>query len=310
MVEDPFAQLYLTVKSVFSSWWSAKARTYRQIMGISDDWGTAVTVQSMVYGNLSQHSGTGVIFTHNPRWSEDTLRLWGDFTLGNQGEDVVSGLVTTMPITRIQQETEKRQTETTLETHYPEIYLALKAWAGDLIYNRGWSPQEMEFTFEGPSVGNLFLLQTRDMAIRERKKFLAFDIQANEPDRFLAYGIGVSGGAMSGRVVFSLPEIDQWRVREPDTDLILVRGDTVPDDIKEIYASDGLLTAKGGVTSHAAVVAHRLGKTCVVGCGNLSVDEKKKICSFKQVILMPGDYISIDGHGGNVYQGVMKTKEA
>jgi len=115
---------------------------------------------------------------------------------------------------------------------------------------------------------------------------------------------------MSGRIVFSLQEIDKWRTEEPDTSLILVRGDTVPDDIREIYAADGLLTARGGVTSHAAVVAHRLGKTCVVGCGNLICNEAAKNCTFDQVLFKSGDHLSIDGREGSVYRGLMRINPA
>jgi pyruvate,orthophosphate dikinase len=309
IMEDPFEQLYLTIKKVFNSWESSKAIAYRKIMGISDDWGTAVTVQAMIFGNISPQSGTGVIFTHNPRWSGDILQLWGDFSLENQGEDVVAGLVKTLPISITQQDIEMRDTDITLETHFPSIYRALKEWANKLIYEKGWSPQEMEFTFESPSSKDLYLLQTRDMAMRERKEVLAFDLEGTTNDNILGHGIGVSGGAMSGRVVFSLDEIDKWRTLEPETFLILVRGDTVPDDIREIYAADGLLTARGGVTSHAAVVAHRLGKTCVVGCGNLICNEKEKSCAFNQVHFKTGDHISIDGREGSVYQGLMKVKE-
>ena len=137
-------------------------------MGISDDWGTAVTVQEMVYGNMSRRSGSGVIFTHNPRWSGDTLKLWGDFTIGNQGEDVVSGLVNTNPISIFQQDIEMRETDVTLETHFPDIYKPLKKWAHDLSENKGWRHQEMECTFESPEVDDLHWLQTRDMNFRER----------------------------------------------------------------------------------------------------------------------------------------------
>ncbi len=310
IIEDPFEQLLFTIKKVFSSWESSKAKTYRKIIGISDDWGTAVTVQEMVFGNISQQSGTGALFTHNPRWSGDILKLWGDFTLGNQGEDVVSGLVKTLPVSIMQRDIEKRHTDITLETHFPEIYNALNDLASELIYERGWSPQEMEFTFEGPRKEDLFLLQTRDMAMRERKEVLTFALEDITSDKFLAHGIGVSGGAMSGRIVFSLEEITEWRVREPDTHLILVRADTVPDDIREIYAADGLLTALGGVTSHAAVVAHRLEKTCVVGCGNMICNETEKNCLFNETRFNSGDYISIDGREGSVYQGLIKVKEA
>ena len=309
VIEDPFEQLNLTIQRVFESWNSPIAQTYRKIVGISDDWGTAVTVQEMVYGNKSQQSGSGVIFTHNPRWSEDKIRLWGDFTIENQGEDVVAGLVNTLPISVIQQDYEMRETDITLETHYPDIYEALQAIAEDLISNKGWSPQEMEFTFEGPAKEDLYLLQTRDMSMRQRKKVMAFDLPTRNHEAYLGHGIGVSGGAMSGRVVFSLEEIDQWRRLEPETSLILLRSDTVPDDIREIYAADGLLTARGGLTSHAAVMAHRLGKTCVVGCANMFCDEIQGRCFISQVHLTSGDYLSIDGQQGSVYQGKLKVKE-
>ena len=279
-------------------------------MGISDDWGTAVTAQKMVFGNRSRSSGTGVFFTHNPRWSGDILKLWGDFTIGNQGEDVVSGLVTTLPISLFQQECEMRETDITLETHFPEIYTRLKEWANTLIYRHGWSPQEMEFTFEGPTAEDLYLLQTRDMAIRERKKVFTFDPEEIDPARQLGHGIGVAGGAMTGRLVFTLDEIDRWRREEPETHLILGRNDTVPDDIKEIYAADGLLTARGGVTSHAAVVAHRLEKTCVVGCTTLVCDEQRRECRFERMTLNSGDFISIDGQAGIVYQGRLQAHAA
>ena len=309
VVETPYEQLYLAIKSVLDSWESARAQTYRKIIGISDDWGTAVTVQEMVYGNRSRQSGTGVVFTHNPRWSGDTLKLWGDFTVGNQGEDVVSGLVKTMPVSILQQEIEMRETDVTLETHFPEIYDTLKIWAHDLIDEKGWSPQEIEFTFESPSKEDLYLLQTRDMVIREKKKALTFDFEEDPQANYLGHGIGVSGGAMSGRLVFTLEEIEDWRLMEPGTSLILARNDTVPDDIREIHAADGLLTARGGLTSHAAVVAHRLGKTCVAGCTNLDCNESEKYFLFNQQRLNSGDYISIDGQEGSVYQGFIKVKE-
>ena len=308
--EDPFEQLVLTTMRVLQSWESTKAKTYRKIMGISDDWGTAVTIQQMVFGNASQSAGSGVIFTHNPRWSGDTLRLWGDFTIGNQGEDVVSGLVTTLPISVIQQETEMRDTDITLETHFPDIFIALEGFARELVFNRGWSPQELEFTFESNRREDLYLLQSRDMAIRERKKSMTFDHRELSDRKPIGHGIGVSGGAMSGRLVFTLDEIDYWRKLEPQTSLVLARSDTVPDDIREIHAADGLLTSRGGLTSHAAVVAHRLGRTGVVGCGELFCDEKKKIYHINNIVLSSGDYISINGQEGSVYQGLIKVKEA
>ncbi|MBW1849824.1 MAG: pyruvate, phosphate dikinase [Deltaproteobacteria bacterium] len=307
--ESPVEQLHVAIGKVFDSWYSHKAKTYRKIMGISDDWGTAITVQSMVFGNFSPSSGSGVFFTHNPRWSGDKILLWGDFSSGNQGEDVVSGLVNTRPISTNQAEIENRPCDKTLEVMFPEIYRAMREWAKKLIYGKGWSPQEMEFTFEGPNTEDLYFLQTRDMVIRERRKAYSFNFTEGVPVKILEHGIGVSGGAMAGRVVFSLEEIRHWRKVEPETSLIIVRGDTVPDDIKEIYEADGLLTARGGSTSHAAIVAHRLGKTCVVGCLKLVCMEKKSMCSFDHHVIKSGNWISIDGLEGSVYLGRMEIRE-
>ncbi|MEE4354343.1 MAG: PEP/pyruvate-binding domain-containing protein [Desulfatiglans sp.] len=307
--ESPFEQLYVTIKKVFDSWNTTKARTYRNIIGISNDWGTAVTVQQMVFGNLTGQSGSGVVFTHSPRWSGDMINLWGDFTLANQGEDVVSGLVKTLPISVKQAEEENRDSSLTLETDFPEIYDTVRELAKNLIYGEKWGPQEMEFTFESPAKKDLYFLQTRDMTIREIKKVLSFVTTPETESRLLGHGIGVSGGAMTGRVVFNSKEISKWRQAEPETSLILVRGDTVPDDIKEIYEADGLLTARGGSTSHAAIVAHRLGKTCVVGCAGLICMEKESSCSLDHIRLKAGNWLSIDGREGSIYSGVMKIKE-
>jgi pyruvate,orthophosphate dikinase len=306
--DDPMIQLYKTIYSVLNSWESSRAKSYRQIMGISDDWGTAVTVQAMVYGNLSDQAGTGVIFTHNPRWSGDSVSLWGDFTTENQGEDVVSGLVNTLPISIKQQEIEMRDTDITLETHFPDIYRKMQEMAQILTIEKGWGPQEIEFTFEGSTAEHVYLLQARNMAIREHLQVLMFDPDEKARRNYLGHGIGVSGGAMSGRLVFTVEDVEHWREKEPQTTLILVRGDTVPDDINEIYAADGLLTARGGVTSHASVVAHRLGKTCVVGCDNMFCDEIRRTVQFGERKLRAGDHISIDGREGSVYQGDIKVQ--
>ncbi|MBU0996070.1 MAG: pyruvate, phosphate dikinase [Proteobacteria bacterium] len=315
IVEKPFDQIYMIIKKVLNSWDSPKAKVYRKIMGISDDWGTAVTVQAMVYGNLSRRSGSGVFFTHSPR-SGDILRLWGDFSLQNQGEDVVSGLVQTLPISLMQKEIENRDTDITLETHFPEIFNALKDWSNELVFRRGWGPQEMEFTFEDAFRKDLYLLQTRDMSLIKGDKVKKFDFDSMSQgsagvliNTLLGHGIGISGGAMSGRVVFTLAEIESWRKKEPDTHLILVRNDTVPDDIQEIYASDGLLTSRGGVTSHASIVATRLQKTCVVGCTNFVCNESDETCLFGDVEIRTGGFISIDGQEGSIYLGKMKIKD-
>lgn len=307
--DDPFEQLKICIQNVLDSWDLPKAREYRLIMGISHDWGTAVTVQGMVFGNLSSHSGSGVIFTHNPKLPGDTLKLWGDFTIGNQGEDVAAGLVNTLPISQDQLLIEQRNTDISLETHFPEIFKQLKQYADELIRTRSWSPQEIEFTFESPDPVDLYILQTRDMVLSLGRQIPAFEIDDPEfAKSYLAHGIGVSGGAMSGRIVFTLEDIAAWRKAEPETLLILLRNDTVPDDIKEIHATDGLLTARGGITSHASVVAHRLDKTCVVGCSDLYCDEKNKTCTFGSLTFHQGDYLSINGQEGSIYKGFFTIK--
>ncbi len=307
--ESPAEQLYIAIQRVLHSWNSSKAQTYRKIMGISDDWGTAVTVQSMVFGNLSRQSGAGVLFTHSPKFSPELLRPWGDYTIGNQGEDVVSGLVTTYPVSVYQAKMENRPVELALESKFPEIYQALREIAKMLIYEKHWGPQDIEFTFEGPRRKDLYLLQTRNMEMREGKTFPSFESTSEMSQRFLGHGIGVSGGALSGRVVFSLEDITYWKAAEPGSSLILVRGDTVPDDIKEISAADGLLTARGGATSHAAIVATRLDKTCVVGCRDLVCMEKEKKCILHHHVINAGEFISIDGAEGSIYIGEMKLSE-
>jgi pyruvate,orthophosphate dikinase len=305
--ESPKEQLYLAIQRVLNSWDSDKARVYRKIIGISDDWGTAVTVQKMVFGNISDQSGSGVLFTHSPKFTQDVIRPWGDYTIGNQGEDVVSGLVSTHPISNYQAKYEQRPFEYSLENRFPDIYHALRKYVKVMIYDHQWAPQDIEFTFEGPDRKDLYLLQTRNMEMKERTGELVFVNADLLKEKMLGHGIGVSGGALSGRVVFNLEEIYRWRKAEPETALILIRNDTVPDDIKEIFAADGLLTARGGATSHASIVATRLEKTCVVGCLDLICMEKDKKFMLNNQIVSAGDFISIDGSEGSVYHGKIET---
>jgi pyruvate,orthophosphate dikinase len=263
----------------------------------------------MVYGNLDTNSGTGVLFTRNPQLSGDRVVLWGDFAIGAQGEDIVSGLIKTLPISNVQRPLEERTSEISFEDSFPELYSALLKIIEDLIYKEGWGAQEIEFTFEGKNKENLYILQARDMAITKRESFNAFKPSAELSSNYLSRGIGVGGSAMSGRVVFDLDEIKELREKDPDTPLILVRSDTVPDDIRHISAADGLLTARGGSTSHAAIIANRLGKTCVVGCNKLTVWEHEKRCKLNKRIVKVGDFLSIDGRNGSVYLGKQKVKE-
>ena len=311
IVDDPWEQLLISIELVISSWNSEKARAYRQIMGVSDYWGTAVCVQAMTFGNLSLSSGTGVVFTAPPFGKLSRVALWGDYTPGNQGEDIVSGLVTTYPISIEQKKREGREEEPSLEEQFPEIYHALFEIAQDLIYDKKWSHQEIEFTFEGPGRKGLFILQSRDMVTKEERPTIKVFVPGPELEKsFVGRGIGVSGGALSGRVVFTLEDIEQFRKEDPDAPLILLRFDTVPDDIKEISAADGLLTARGGQTSHAAIVASRLGKTCVVGYENLIIYEDRGYARLDNHIVRRGDWLSIDGVTGRIYLGRHEVREA
>ncbi len=307
--EDPFEQLLKAIKLVLDSWDSDKAKDYREIMDISDYWGTAVIVQTMAFGNLSTSSGTGVLFTANPHKKLDRVALWGDYTPGNQGEDIVSGLVSTYPISVEQSEALGLDPAESLEKTFPNIYNALLKNARILIYDKKWTPQEIEFTFEGPEEKDLFILQSRDMTTKKASKIQAFLPTKELEKSYLAHGIGVSGGALSGRAVFTLDQIKYYRKKEPATKLIFIRSDTVPEDIREISMADGLLTAKGGQTSHAAIVAFRLDKTCVVGCKQMIVYESKEYALINNHKIVPGTFISIDGRSGAIYKGKHKVEE-
>ena len=215
----------------------------------------------------------------------------------------------THPISTFQAEIEDRPAESALENMFPDIYTSMKDIAKILVYENQWAPQDIEFTFEGPEKKDLRILQTRDMEMRARKSVPSFESASEISDKFLGHGIGVSGGALSGRAVFDLDDINMWKDREPDTPLVLIRGDTVPDDIKEISAADGLLTALGGATSHAAIVANRLDKTCVVGCRDLVCMEKEKKFILKDKTVEAGDFISINGLEGSIFLGKMKIND-
>lgn len=303
--DDPWEQLLAAINQVMDSWNLPKAKEYRRIMNISDDWGTAVVLQRMVYGNLHRKSGSGVFFTAHPHRKLDRVVLWGDYAPGDQGEDIVSGLVSTDAISLEQCRYDQRDPEMCLELRFPQIYDALRQAAWKLIMEQGWNHQEMEFTFDGPQADNLFLLQTRDMITAKGKNAIRtvfFDTPELRSHR-LTQGIGASGGVLCGLAVFNMEEILRMRREDPDASLILIRYDTVPEDIREISQADGLLTARGGQTSHAAIVAARLEKTCVVGCELLTVQESSSRCEIDGEIICYGDAISIDGNRGLLYKG-------
>lgn len=308
--DDPWLQLIGAIEMVLDSWNTVKTKDYRQLMDVSDSWGTAVIVQAMVFGNLGPESGSGVLFTAHPYRKVRRVALWGDYASGDQGEDIVSGLVTTYPISVEQAEIDGRSKEFALENRFPQVYKGLRDIARDLVYEKQWNPQDIEFTFEGPEVSDLYILQTRDMiTIKKKENFHVFEESAALTKALFGKGIGVSGSAMSGRAVFTTENIKKLRQEDPTTPLILIRQDTVPEDIKEISQADGLLTARGGQTSHASIVALRLEKTCVVGCKNLKVYETEERCEVNKQIIRFGDEISIDGRKGLFLKGSHPTKQ-
>jgi pyruvate,orthophosphate dikinase len=237
-----------------------------------------------------------------PRRS-DEIELYGDFVVQGQGDDVVSGLVETFPITEVQRRSHPEPATHSLERDFPGIYRKLAGIARSLVVERGFADQEIEFTFESERPDDLFILQTRDAILSQTRTTTTFEPGRKLEDSRVAIGVGVSGGALSGRVGHDASDIQDLKQRFPGDPLILLRPDTVPDDIALVLQADGVLTAIGGATSHAAVVARRLGKTCVVGCRSLEVHERDGYSTVGDRRLGAGDLISINGMDGCVYFG-------
>lgn len=303
--EDPWLQLIEAIQLVLDSWDTQKAMEYRKIMDVSESWGTAVIVQAMVFGNRNANAGSGVVFTAHPYRKVQRVALWGDYAYGDQGEDIVSGLVSSHAISLEQAKLDGRAEEDTLERRFPKIYEQLLLISRELVYEKRWNPQEIEFTFESPELESLYILQTRDMITIKKKEHLNVFVESNIlEEAHLGKGVGVCGSALSGRAVFSEDNIRALRQSDPATPLILIRQDTVPEDINVVCQADGLLTSRGGQTSHASVVAVRLDKTCVVGCRSLKVYETEQFCDIAGWRIEFGDPISIDGRNGQVLKGV------
>ena len=306
---DPQKQLQDAIMLVFASWDSQQAKIYRHQMHVSDEWGTAVIVQAMVFGNLNENSGSGVIFTREPRGSSQNVALYGDFIFGVQGDDIVSGLVETYPISEKQRVSEMRESMISLQKRFPEIYAELVRVSEFLVYEKRFNHQEIEFTFESSSPKGLYILQTRDMVQRGAGKVLSFRDSPELARSLLGIGIGVSGGALTGRVVYSEEEIAKYRKENTKEPLILIRPDTVPDDVGIILKVEGILTARGGGTSHAAVTIPQLNKVGVVGFSKLHVYENEAFSQCENQIIRGGDFISIDGWTGTVYFGKHDIEE-
>lgn len=302
IVENPFAQLKQAINNIFDSWSAERAVAYRKHLQIADEWGTAVLVQKMVMGNRSSRSGSGVVFTHNPKLKKPGINLYGDFTLCSQGEDIVAGLVYPLPISESQREDDYPDCEMSLETAFPRIYQRLREIAVELIEKHSYNNQEIEFTFESENPEDLYVLQIREQNIIHKEKVAVFSAPAGEM-RLIGKGIGAGGGCMSGIVAFDMEDLTGNQKEHPGARHILIRPDTVPDDIQMIFMCDGLVTSRGGVTSHAAVAAEKLGKVCVVNCKELVVDERKKQCVINGYTVKKGDTLSIDGKLGHIFAG-------
>ena len=318
--QDPKAQLLEAVKAVFRSWDNPRANVYRRMHEIPYDWGTAVNVQAMVFGNSGDNSGTGVAFTRNPATGEKAL--FGEYLINAQGEDVVAGVRTPSPISKLHEE-------------MPEVYEQFATIANKLEQHYK-DMQDMEFTIEN---GKLYMLQTRngkrtaaaalkvavdlvdEGMIDEREAVCRvdpkqldsllhpqFDPQALEQAQPIGKGLAASPGAACGRVVFTADEAKQWHERGEQ--VILVRLETSPEDIEGMQVAQGILTVRGGMTSHAAVVARGMGTCCVSGCGDITVDYAKKQFTLAGKEYREGDWISLDGSTGNIYGEAIPTVPA
>ena len=317
---DPTEQLMGAIKAVFRSWDNPRANVYRRDNDIPYSWGTAVNVMPMVFGNLNDNSGTGVAFTRDPATGEK--KLMGEFLTNAQGEDVVAGVRTPMPITQMAEK-------------FPEAYADFVRVC-DLLEKHYRDMQDMEFTVEN---GKLYMLQCRngkrtaqaalkiacdlvDEGMRTEEEAVAmidprnldtllhpqFDAAALKKAEAIGKGLGASPGAACGKVVFTAEDAEEWNARGEK--VVLVRLETSPEDITGMKSSQGILTVRGGMTSHAAVVARGMGKCCVSGCGDIAMDEENKKFVLAGKTYHEGDYISIDGSTGNIYDGVIPTVDA
>ncbi|MHB8110982.1 MAG: pyruvate, phosphate dikinase [Syntrophorhabdaceae bacterium] len=329
--ENPVEQLWGAIGAVFKSWNTDRAIAYRQLNDISADWGTAVNVQSMVFGNMGEDCGTGVAFTRNPSTGED--EFYGEYLVNAQGEDVVAGIRTPLPINK-KQKTDK--SVKSLEELWPDIYKQVIK-IRDTLEKNYRDMQDVEFTIQNKK---LWMLQTRT---GKRTAFAAFKIAVDmvkeklitkeealmrvEPEQLnqllrpifdpkekekalkagnlVAKGLNAGPGAAAGKIVFNAQDAETWAGRKED--VILVRIDTSPEDIRGMNASQGILTSRGGMTSHAALVARQMGKVCVAGCGELDIDYGKKVIRINGKTIKEGEYVSIDGTTGEVFAGEIKT---
>lgn len=304
---DPMKMLRQAIIAVFNSWDNARANVYRSHLQIAHEWGTAVIVQQMVFGNIHRNSGSGVVFTHDERDRMPGIHLTGDFSFLSQGEDIVAGLINTLPVSERQREKYYARCQMSLESEYPKIYNRLNQLAHELIEQHDFGHQEIEFTFETPEPEDLFILQVRDQTMAKPRKKTIFTTPAPEREKVGA-GIGIGDQVLNGYIAFDMEDIRTINDKYGRGKCILVRPDTVPDDIEMIIESDGLLTGRGGATSHAAVTAASLGKVCVVNCTDLQMNDKEKTCLMTGHLFRAFDKIALDGTPGLIYKGHYPTR--
>lgn len=320
--EDPMDQLWGAVGAVFSSWHNDRAIVYRQINNIPSEWGTAVNVQSMVYGNMGENSGTGVAFTRDPATGEKVL--YGEYLINAQGEDVVAGTRTPEPIARLKDDMPEVFQEfadicNRLEDHYRDM-LDVEFTIQD---GRLWMLQTRVGKRTGAAAFRIAVEQVEEKLIDKEEALMRlqpeqlnqllrpiFDpeqkAKAIEDGSLLTKGLNAGPGAASGRVVFNAADAVEWAGKGDS--VLLVRVETSPEDIKGMHAADGILTARGGMTSHAALVGRQMGKVCVVGAGELSIDYKSRTFSIGERVVNEGDWVSIDGTSGEVIKGRLETR--
>ena len=317
---DPVEQLKLAIEAVFRSWDNPRANVYRRDNDIPYSWGTAVNVMPMVFGNLNNESGTGVAFTRDPATGEN--KLMGEFLINAQGEDVVAGVRTPMPIAQMEQEFPEAYAEflkvcETLENHYHDMQDMEFTVENKKLYmlqcrnGKRTAPAALKIACDLVDEGHkteeeaVLMIDPRNLDTLLHPQFDAAALKAATP---LRKGLGASPGAACGKVVFTAEDAEAWNARGEK--VVLVRLETSPEDITGMKASQGILTVRGGMTSHAAVVARGMGTCCVSGCGDIAMDEENKKFTLAGKEFHEGDYISIDGTTGNIYDGAIKTVDA
>ena len=317
---DPVEQLKLAIEAVFRSWDNPRANVYRRDNDIPYSWGTAVNVMPMVFGNLNNESGTGVAFTRDPATGEN--KLMGEFLINAQGEDVVAGVRTPMPIAQMEQEFPEAYAEflkvcETLENHYHDMQDMEFTVENKKLYmlqcrnGKRTAPAALKIACDLVDEGHkteeeaVLMIDPRNLDTLLHPQFDAAAFKAATP---LGKGLGASPGAACGKVVFTAEDAETWNARGEK--VVLVRLETSPEDITGMKASQGILTVRGGMTSHAAVVARGMGTCCVSGCGDIAMDEENKKFTLAGKEFHEGDYISIDGTTGNIYDGAIKTVDA